>query len=203
MKSIPLIDSVGGVFRSWNLIGNTFATIFLIGIFNVFLAWIPSYLVNGKHLSLAISGILSSTLFAGAVAGNLAGGWLSDNMLGMRRKPLMMLCTLFTSVALVSIIYAPANEVLLGGLLLITGFVVGLGYPHFTTYPMSLTTRELYPVAFGLLNTGAALAGGLFPLITGLILDSYSWDMVFIFLSTSALVSFAFLVTIQEPSTAE
>jgi sugar phosphate permease len=203
MKPIPLIDSVGGVFRSWNLIGNTFATIFLIGIFNVFLAWIPSYLFNGKHLSLATSGILSSTLFAGAVTGNLAGGWLSDNVLGMRRKPLMMLCTLFSSVALIGIIYAPANEVLLGGLLLVTGFFVGLGYPHFTTYPMSLTTREIYPIAFGALNVGAALAGGLFPVITGLILDAYSWDMVFVFLSASALTSLAFLATIQEPSTAD
>lgn len=202
LRRLPVIDTVGGVFRSWNVIGNTIAYMFVIGIFNVFLAWIPSYLVSGKHLPLATAGLLASTFFAGAVSGNLTGGWLSDNILGMRRKPLMMLCTLFTSFALVSIIYAPPSEVLLAALLIMTGFAIGLGYPHFTVYPMGLTTREIYPVAFGVLNTGAGLVGGLFPLIAGMILDAYSWNVVFAFLSVSALVSFAFLVTIEERSSA-
>ena len=80
---------------------------------------------------------------------------------------------------------------------------MGLGYPHFTIYPMSITTREIYPIAFGVLNTGASLAAGLFPFLTGLILDAYSWNMVFLFLAASALVCLVFLVTIQEPLMAE
>jgi len=203
LRQLPLIDTVGGVFRSWNVIGNTIAYMFIIGIFNVFLAWIPSYLVSGKHLPLPIAGILASTLFAGAVTGNLSGGWLSDNVLGMRRKPLMMVCSIFTSLGLLSIIYAPTSEILLGGLLVVTGFALGLGYPLFTVYPMGLTTREIYPVAFGVLNTGAAFVGGLFPLITGLILDAYSWDVVFGVLAVSGLLSFAFLTTIDERATTD
>lgn len=200
LKPVPLVDSVGGIFRSWNLMGNTFATIFLMGIFNVFLAWIPSYLNVGKHLPLTTAGILSSTLFAGAVAGNLLGGWFSDKFLGMRRKPLMMFCALFTSIGLFGLIYVPANEWLLGSLLVVTGLSVGLGYPHFTTYPMSLTTREVYPVAIAVVGTGASISAAVYPFITGLILDNYSWDMVFLFLSASGLICFGFLMTIQEPS---
>jgi len=203
LKPVALIDSFGGVFRSWNLIGNTFATIFMVGIFNVFLAWIPSYLLNAKHFSLGTAGLLSSTLFAGAVAGNLAGGWLSDNLLGLRRKPLMMFGALFTAIAIVCLIYSPPSILFTSVLLVLTGFVLGLGYPHFTIYPMSLTTREIYPIAFGALNTGAALGAACFPFIAGVILDAYSWDEVFVFLSLSSLICLAFLATIAEPVVAD
>jgi len=199
LKPVKLIDTAGGVFRSWNLIGIALATIFMVGIFNVFLAWIPSYLLNAKHLSLATSGVLASTLFAGAVAGNFAGGWLSDRFLGQRRKPLMMLGSLFTAFAIVCLIYSPANVWLTGGLLALTGFVVGLGYPHFTTYPMSLTTKDVYPIAYGFLSTGAALGAACFPYIAGLILDASSWNVVFVFLAASSVVCLTFLSTIAEP----
>jgi sugar phosphate permease len=181
--------------------GNAVATAFMVGVFFVFIAWLPSYLINGKHLSLAGAGILSSVMYAGAVSGNLAGGWLSDNLLGMRRKPLMMLGALFTSAALIAVIFSPADEFLLGALLLATGFIVGLGYSHFFSYPMSLTTRETYPIAFGVLNTGAVLAAGVFPFMTGVILDNGSWALVFLFLSACALLCFLFLTTIREAST--
>jgi len=198
-RPVKLINTVGGVFRSWNMIGNTIATIFMVGIFNVFLAWIPSYLLNAKHFSLATSGVLASVLFAGAVAGNLTSGWLSDNLLGLRRKPLMMLGALFAAIAFICLIYSPPNALFTGVFLIPTGFVVGLGYPHFIIYPMGLTTREIYPVAYGTVNTGSALGAALFPFFAGLILDAYSWDQVFVFLSVSSLLCLMFLITIEEP----
>jgi sugar phosphate permease len=203
LKSVKLIGTVGGVFRSWNMIGNAIATIFMVGIFNVFLAWIPSYLFNAKHFSLATSGVLASVLFAGGVAGNLTGGWVSDKLLGLRRKPLMMLGSLFAAVAFICLIYSPSNAIFTGVFLLPTGFVVGLGYPHFIIYPMGLTTREIYPIAYGAVNTGSALGAACFPFIAGLILDSYSWDQVFLFLSGSSLLCLMFLVTIEEPLVGE
>lgn len=203
LRTVEQIDSVAGVFRSWNLIGNACATIFMVGIFNVFLAWIPSYLLNARHFPLATAGVLASALFGGAVAGNLAGGWLSDNVLGLRRKPLMMFGALFTAAALALLIHAPADPFLVGGLLVATGFVVGLGYPHFSIYPMSLTTREIYPVAYGALNTGAALGAACFPFAAGAILDAYSWNELFLFLSLSSLVCLGFLATIAEPVIAD
>ncbi|WP_157136876.1 MFS transporter [Sphingomonas sp. PAMC 26617] len=199
LRTVKLIDTAGGVLRSWNLIGVALATIFMVGIFNVFLAWIPSYLLNAKHLPLATSGVLASTLFAGAVAGNFAGGWISDRLLGQRRKPLMMAGALCTTIAITSLLFAPASVFLLGALLVATGFVVGLGYPHFTTYPMSLTSREVYPIAYGALATGAALGAAFFPYIAGLILDASNWNVVFLFLAGSSLICLLFLATIDEP----
>ncbi|RVT93502.1 MFS transporter [Sphingomonas crocodyli] len=202
LRQVKLIDTGQGVFRSWNIFGIMLASIFMVGIFNVFLAWIPSYLLNAKQLPLTTVGFVAATPFAGAVVGNLAGGWISDNILEMRRKPLMMTGALFTAIALAGLIFSPANAVLTGALLLVTGFVVGLGYPHFTIYPMSLTTKEVYPIAYGLTGMGAAVGAALFPLAAGILLDAYSWDVVFAFLAVSALACLFFLSTIDEPAQA-
>lgn len=40
------------------------------------------------------------------------------------------------------------------------------------------------------------------PLITGFLLDSYSWTAVFIFLGVCSLAALAFVLTISEPATA-
>jgi sugar phosphate permease len=199
-RPVKLIDKPADVFRSWNIIGNAIAAMLLIGIFNVFLAWIPSYLLNEKHLPLSSVGIVSSVLFAGAVAGNLAGGWVSDRLLGLRRKPLMMLGALFTAIALVGLIYSPPSAILTGAFLLVSGFVVGVGYPHFTIYAMGLTTREVYPIAYGVTSTGTGLGAAMFPLIAGIILDASSWDTVFVALAAAALLCLGILTTLIEPA---
>lgn len=199
LRPVSTIATSAGVFRSWNIIGNMIATIFIVGIFNTFLAWIPSYLLNAKHLPLTTVGFVAATPFAGAVVGNLAGGWLSDNLLGMRRKPLMMVGALFSAIAISGLILSPPSAVFTGIFLLVAGFVVGLGYPHFFAYPMGLATREVYPVAYGVTSIGSALGASLFPLAAGAILDAYSWDMLFGFLAVAAIVCLLVLITIDEP----
>lgn len=199
LRPIPTITNSADVFRSWNIIGNMIATIFMVGIFNTFLAWIPTYLLSAKHLPMTTVGFVAATPFAGAVAGNLAGGWLSDNLLGMRRKPLMMAGALFSAIAISGLILSPPSAVFTGAFLLVAGFVVGLGYPHFFAYPMSLATKEVYPVAYGVTSIGSALGASLFPLAAGAILDAYSWDTLFAFLAISAIVCLLFLATIAEP----
>lgn len=202
MRSIPILDQASAVFRSWNIIGVMFATIFMVGIFNVFLAWIPTYLLSVKHLPMSQVGFIAAIPFTGAVTGNFIGGWLSDNIFDLRRKPLMMLGALFTAVALIALDHAGSNLIVTASILFLTGLAIGLGYPLFSTYPMGLTTREVYPIAYGVTNTGAALGAAVFPLATGAILDTYSWTAVFAFMSISSLACLIFLLSVEEPLTA-
>jgi sugar phosphate permease len=199
LRKVVVLESGKSVFRSWNIIGVMFATIFMVGIFNVFLAWIPSYLLNTKHLPMKQIGYIAAIPFTGAVSGNFIGGWLSDNVFGLRRKPLMMLGALFTAFAMIALEHSGSNIILTGLILFLTGLAIGLGYPLFSIYPMSLTTRETYPIAYGVTNTGAALGAALFPLATGAILDHYSWSAVFLFLSASSFACLIFLFSIVEP----
>ena len=88
-----------------------------------------------------------------------------------------------------ALISAPNEPVALGFLLLVTGLLLNLGYSSFTVYPAGLTTKETYPLAVSVVNTGGQAGGAVFPFLTGLILNSFSWNAVFAFLSATSLVT--------------
>jgi sugar phosphate permease len=198
-KRIRPVDTVSQVFRSWNILGNTLAWLCMVGIVNVIMAWIPSYLIQVKHFTAFKMGALSSAPFAGAVLGNTAGGWISDRLIRMRRKPLMMVSALSTSIMMYSLIYAPNDPVSLGILLFAAGFLLSLGYSAFTVYPMGLANRETFPVAYSVVNTGGSIGPSIFPLIAGIILDHYNWNAVFLFLAISSIVCLFVIISIEEP----
>ncbi|MGL5512038.1 MAG: MFS transporter, partial [Sporomusa sp.] len=127
------------------------------------------------------------------------GGWISDNLLGKRRKPMMMVTAFSTSIMMYSLINAPQDATLLGLLLFATGVLLALGYSAFMAYPMGRTTKEVYPVAFSIVNTGGQLGGAGMPLFVGMILDKYNWDAVFLALAIGSFICLAVVSTIVEP----
>src|SRR5208283_2653685 len=133
------------------------------------------------------------------VLGNTLGGWMSDRIFAKRRKPSMMIGALCTIVMMAALIYAPNNAGYLGLMLLLAGLLLGFGYAGFSVYPMGLTTKDAYPVAFGIVNTGGQLGGAVAPLIVGIILDAYSWTAVFMYLAFSSVLCFTVLASIDEP----
>lgn len=198
-REVKQLESIGQIFTSWNVLGNAIAYGCMIGISNTFMAWIPTYLMTVKGFASIKMGFLASAPFVGSVLGNTLGGLFSDRILNKRRKPLMMvgaICTVFTTYALV---YSPNNPVYLGAMLLLAGMLLGLGYAGYTVYPMGLASKEVYPLAFGIVNTGGQLGGAITPLIVGMILDAYSWNSVFLYLALSSVLCFVILATIVEP----
>jgi len=51
-------------------------------------------------------------------------------------------------------------------------------------------------------NTAGQAGGAMAPLIAGILLDSYSWTAVFIFLGICSLASLVFVLSISEPADA-
>ena len=49
------------------------------------------------------------------------------------------------------------------------------------------------------MNTGGQAGGALLPFATGLILDRYSWDAVFLFLAACSLLALAIMLLVVEP----
>jgi len=144
-------------------------------------------------------GFLASAPFLGAVLGNLIGGIISDRLLNKRRKPLMLVSAICTTFTMYALVYAPNSSVYLGFMLFITGLLLTLGYSIFPVYPMGLTSKEMYPVAFGIINSGGQLGGALAPLAVGMILDRYNWNSVFLFLALCSIFCFVVLATVDEP----
>ena len=66
-------------------------------------------------------------------------------------------------------------------------------------FPSGLTDGATFPVAASLLNTCGQLGGAAMPFVTGVILDAYSWDEVFLALAGCAFLALCLLLTIVEP----
>lgn len=195
----PLTTS-RSVFTSWNVWGCGLGYLLMTGVVNVLLAWLPKYLGEVKHFELMQIGFVASLPFAGGVLGNIVGGWLSDKILDRRRKPTMMISAVATCVMMVALVYAP-NDLLSVSLLLFgTGFLLNIGYSSFSVYSMGLTNRTTYPVAASLVNSAGQAGGAMAPLITGLLLDAYSWTAVFLFLGACSLGALLFVLAIAEPA---
>lgn len=193
------LDNSRKVWKSWNVAACGLGYCFQVGITNVLLAWLPTYLLVVKKFSLLDMGIVASAPWVGAVIGNLLGGILSDKMLQGRRKPGMMISALATCVMMVLIVTIPGGPLYYGVMLFITGVLLCIGYSNYMTYPMGLTTRDKYPLACAIVNTAGQLGGAAAPFLIGMILDSYGWDMGFLFLGGLSLMTLLVLLTMSEP----
>lgn len=194
-----MLTTTGSVFCSWNIWGCALGYCFQLGISSVLLAWIPTYLLTVKHFSVMGMGFVAAAPWVGAVIGNVAGGLLSDRLLGKRRKPGMLISAAATAAMMYALINSPADPVLYGILLLVTGVMLSIGYSAYMVYPMPFVTKQKFPVASAIVNMGGQLGGAATPFITGVLLDNYGWDPVFGFMAGISCLTFIIVLTISEP----
>lgn len=198
-KKVELLSTPSQVFRCWDMWGVACGYFFAVGLSSVFMSWLPTYLVTVKHFAIMKTAFVASAPFAGTVVGNFFGGWFSDNVLGKRRKPMMMVTAISTSIMMYSMLNAPEDPVLLGILLFCAGVLLALGYSMYMAYGMGRANKETYPVAFSLVNTGGQLGGACMPLIVGMILDHFNWDAVWMALALGSFICLAIVSSVVEP----
>jgi sugar phosphate permease len=198
-RDARVLTSNKAVFRSWNIYGAALGYCFQLGISSVLLAWIPTYLLTVKKFSVMNMGWVAAMPWVGAVIGNILGGYLSDRLFLKRRKPGMMISALATAGMMYALINSPADPTSFGLLLFATGVLLSLGFSAYMAYPMAVTTRESLPMAGAVVNMGGQLGGAATPLATGMLLDSYGWSYVFLFMAIGSIISFIVLTTIEEP----
>ncbi|MBP2641022.1 MAG: major facilitator superfamily 1 [Firmicutes bacterium] len=198
-KRMTPLATKGEIFRSWDLWGVALGYFFMGAIVQVLVTWIPTYLVTVKHFAVIKMGFVAAAPWMGAVVGNLVGGWFSDNILNKRRKPNMMFTAFATVFMMYSLIYAPNDPYILAALMFMVGVMLNIGYSAYLVYPMGLTTKKTFPIGCSLVNMSGQFGGAAAPLITGMLLDNYSWDAVWIFLAVCSLLCLAILFTIHEP----
>jgi sugar phosphate permease len=198
-KKIKKLASAKQIFTSWNMVGSACAYFFMIAITTTMMTWIPTYLTTVKHLAIMKMAFAAAAPFAGSVLGNFVGGWLSDNVFGKRRKPLMMVTSISASIIMYLLISSPEDPWFLGAMLFVAGFFVALGFSAFTVYPMGLVEKEQFSIATSITNTLGQLGGFCTPILIGFILDHYDWDVVFTALAIGCLICFCIVLTIIEP----
>ena len=211
LRSMPLLDAInrtrrvdrlqtiGQVFTSWNIIGVALGSGCMIGITNIFMSWIPTYLVTVRGFESVKMGFLASAPFIGAVTGNMIGGLISDRLLDGRRKPMMLLGAIGTTLMLCLLINAPDSAVFLGATLLISGLMVGIGFAGYSAYAMGLVSKSTYPTAFGIVNFLGQIGGAVAPLMVGILLDHFGWSSVFMYMVGTALLCVVLVASVVEP----
>jgi ACS family hexuronate transporter-like MFS transporter len=146
--------------------------------------WTPDYLYSARGMSLAAIGAFAWIPFLMGDIGSVTGGWVAGRMLrrgysvpATRRATLMFgaLCCL-ASMTVVAVPSATAAIAVIG--------MVLFGHTFFSANYFAVIT-DLFPErAVGRVTGLTGLAGGfgglVFPLVTGILIDTVSWTPVFV-----------------------
>lgn len=200
IKNVRKLASNREVFKSWNIWGNCFSYFMMVSVLYGLMTWIPSYLVNAKGYSFTKMGFVAMAPWVGGLIGSIVGGWMSDKLLAKRRKPTMLLTAFSTCVMMAIMVNLPDNQTALAASLFMTGFLLNVGWPAFTAYPMGVASGQTYPVAIALVNSGGNLGGFFSPMIAGYILDVFNnYNLVFTYFGLAAIIGFVLILTLDEP----
>ncbi len=141
----------------------------------VFLTWLPSFFLKSFHLDLAHSAFFSSGVLLGGVAGDAAGGMLSDRILKATgslqaaRRNLIIVGMLGAFVFLLPVVLTHDLKTVAVCLSLACFFSELVVAPIWAV-PMDIAPRYA-GTASGMMNFGFGLAGILSPLVFGGLLD--------------------------------
>lgn len=164
------------------------------------MAWLPTYLLKERGMSLMNMGLFAAISGFGNFLGFLGGGWASDRIWGGRRKPMMFFAAIALAVTMYCLANVPNSQAILGVLLFFSGMLGSSAMSVYTSYPMGLTTSKAYPTAVGVVVTGGALGGFFSPVLAGMLLDHFKYfSIVFGFFGLTALMTFVVALTLVEP----
>ena len=181
----------------------TLSKVFMDPVWYFYIFWFPEYLKNARHFNMASIGKYAWIPFAVAGAGNFAGGALSGWLLRrgvsltMTRKGAV---SFFASLMMSAIPAVLVNQVWLSIALV---SVAMFGYTgclaNMLAMPGDVFPKNAVASVFGLASVGSGFGGMLFTLITGWVVDHYSYTPVFIGFGFVPLICALVMWTLMGP----
>lgn len=151
----------------------------------LFFSWVPIFFMNAYHLDIKKSAIFASGVFFAGVVGDVTGGLISDKVLKrtgslpMARQGVIAFSLLGTLCFLVPVMLShDVNTVAwcLSGAFFMLELTIG----PIWAVPMDVAP-EYTGTASGMLNTGAALATIISPVVFGTVIDlTGNWNLPFV-----------------------
>jgi ACS family hexuronate transporter-like MFS transporter len=179
------------------------AKIFMDPVWYFYIFWFPEYLKNARHFDMASIGKFAWIPFVVAGAGNFAGGslsaWLLRRDVGVTavRKGSV---TFFAALMMSAI---PAVLVHDAWLSIAFVSVAMMGYTgclaNMLAMPGDVFPQSAVSSVYGLASMGSGFGGMLFTLITGWVVDHYSYTPVFIGFGVVPLLCALVLWTLMGP----
>ncbi len=195
--------SVWQLFRARFVWSFTLAKIFLDPVWYFYIFWFPTYLKQARHFDLASIGMYAWIPFMVAGLGNLLGGWLAGRLLRgnisitVARKTGVTLFALLMLSAIPAVLTSSATSSI--GLV----SVAMLGYTGVTAnmlaFPADVFPKSVVATIWGLASMGSGFGGMVFALVTGWLVDRYSYIPVFIGSSLIPMIALSIIWFVLGP----
>jgi MFS transporter, ACS family, hexuronate transporter len=202
-ETIPRKISTWRLFRTRFVWSFTLSKVFMDPVWYFYIFWFPEYLKAAHHFSLASIGMYAWIPFAVAGIGNIVGGWSSAVMikhrvsLNLTRKGGVTLFALLMTTAIPAVLIKDAR---------ISIAMVSLAMMGYTgcnaimlAYPADVFPKEVLASIWGLASMGSGFGGMLFALLTGWVVDHFSYVPVFIGFGIMPLVCTLIIWTLLGP----
>jgi ACS family hexuronate transporter-like MFS transporter len=193
LPSVPVKDLI----RTRFVIAFTVAKTFFDPVWYFYIFWFPEYLKRARGFDLAAIGKYSWIPFAVAGAGNFAGGMLSAFLLRrglsptMARKGAITFFLFLMTATIPAVLAAEAWQSIAFVSVAMMGYTGALA--NMLAMPADVFRKNAVASVFGLASMGSGFGGMVFTLITGWVVDRYSYTPVFIGFGLVPLVCAAIL----------
>jgi len=178
--------------ESWAIMSMRF---FIGPVMQFYWYWIPSYLVEVRHMSMKELGWLGWIPFFLGDLGGVAGGWAAGflHRRGVSTVNVRRIIMYGGSIVCMLSMLVPLQHAALGAVLLIGTAIFA---DNVVSANMFGAITDLFPEeqvgrATGLTGVAGGLSGLLFPLLTGIIVDRGSYSPVFIMVGIMPLIGSA------------
>jgi MFS family permease len=182
---------------SWAQIGRLLGFFCFDYFWYLLLTWLPSYLVNVRHLTILKAGIYASLPFLVFGVCQPLGGWIADRMIRNGCDPIRTRKGIISIAFLSGLLIIPAAHVTTANmalLFLMGSCLVGLSTANQLILLQACTPPERVGLAVGVYNFVGNIAGVIAPIVTGFVIEvSGSYTPAFVLAAVAmALSQFAY-----------
>ncbi|MEO8660242.1 MAG: MFS transporter [Bryobacteraceae bacterium] len=175
---------VGPLLRTRFVRAFTIAKLFFDPVWYFYIFWFPEYLKSARHFDMVSIGKYGWIPFLAADLGNLIGGWLCGKLIqaglsvNIARKSAVTVFALCMSSAIPAVFVESASQSIALVSVAMAGYTACNAI--LLSFPADVFPSSSVGSIWGLASMGSGFGGMLFALITGWVVDHYSYEPVFI-----------------------
>jgi ACS family hexuronate transporter-like MFS transporter len=181
----------------------TAAKTFLDPVWYFYVFWFPEYLKRARHLDLASIGKFAWIPYLVAGLGNLIGGWLSGFLLRrgvpvtIARKSAVGVFVLLMASAIPAVFVAQTSASIALVSLAMLGYTGSSA--NMLAFPADVYPKNVVASIWGLAGMGSGFGGMVFVLVTGWLVDRYSFAPVFVGFGSIPFIALLIILFVVGP----
>ncbi|WP_338025944.1 MFS transporter [Companilactobacillus halodurans] len=159
-------------------------------------SWMPTYLLQARHINLAGIAWLVPLPSLAAGLGAILSGWIMSKLFNHREKWLIALASLLATVFMYGM-YSSKSLSAIITFEIATYFFKSIAFSSSFAFFAILISKKAYGSSVGIVNFGGQLAGFIAPLLIGYLVQIFggSYSVAFLFLVFAAGIAFVAALT--------